>query len=80
MNTVKNSILKNFIWRFAERCGAQLVTFIVREFLRFQCMQILAWRMWIEFVRLYLVANIREESLYEEINDFRWFKICCTCD
>ena len=21
-----NSILKNFIWRFAERCGAQLVT------------------------------------------------------
>lgn len=29
MNTVKNSILKNFIWRFAERCGAQLVTFIV---------------------------------------------------
>lgn len=23
------SILKNFIWRFAERCGAQLVTFIV---------------------------------------------------
>lgn len=25
----KNSILKNFIWRFAERCGAQLVTFIV---------------------------------------------------
>lgn len=24
-----NSILKNFIWRFAERCGAQLVTFIV---------------------------------------------------
>lgn len=53
---------------------------LVREFLRFQCMQILAWRMWIEFVRLYLVANIREESLYEEINDFRWFKICCTCD
>lgn len=25
----KNSTLKNFIWRFAERCGAQLVTFIV---------------------------------------------------
>ncbi|MEG2288200.1 MAG: lipopolysaccharide biosynthesis protein, partial [Ruthenibacterium sp.] len=25
----KNSALKNFIWRFAERCGAQLVTFIV---------------------------------------------------
>ena len=23
------SILKNFLWRFAERCGAQLVTFIV---------------------------------------------------
>ena len=22
-------ILVNFIWRFAERCGAQLVTFIV---------------------------------------------------
>lgn len=25
----KNSALKNLIWRFAERCGAQLVTFIV---------------------------------------------------
>ena len=25
----KNSTLKNFIWRFAERCGAQLVTFVV---------------------------------------------------
>ena len=25
----KNSTLKNFVWRFAERCGAQLVTFIV---------------------------------------------------
>ena len=24
-----NSIVSNFIWRFAERCGAQLVTFIV---------------------------------------------------
>lgn len=24
-----NSILKNFMWRFAERCGAQIVTFIV---------------------------------------------------
>lgn len=24
-----NNVLKNFIWRFAERCGAQLVTFIV---------------------------------------------------
>ena len=27
MNT--NIIVKNFIWRFAERCGAQVVTFIV---------------------------------------------------
>lgn len=25
----KNNVVKNFIWRFAERCGAQLVTFIV---------------------------------------------------
>lgn len=25
----KNITIKNFIWRFAERCGAQLVTFIV---------------------------------------------------
>lgn len=25
----KKSVLSNFIWRFAERCGAQLVTFIV---------------------------------------------------
>mgnify|MGYP004513991771 CR=1 FL=1 len=25
----KNYIFKNFIWRFAERCGAQLVAFIV---------------------------------------------------
>lgn len=25
----KNSTLKNFVWRFAERCGAQLVTFVV---------------------------------------------------
>ena len=25
----KNTVLSNFIWRFAERCGAQLVTFIV---------------------------------------------------
>lgn len=24
-----NNVIKNFIWRFAERCGAQLVTFIV---------------------------------------------------
>lgn len=30
MNVVEsNNVLKNFIWRFAERCGAQLVTFIV---------------------------------------------------
>lgn len=28
MNT-KRSVLSNFIWRFAERCGAQLVAFIV---------------------------------------------------
>ena len=26
---MENSVLKNFFWRFAERCGAQLVTFIV---------------------------------------------------
>ena len=26
---MKNKTIKNFIWRFAERCGAQLVTFIV---------------------------------------------------
>ena len=25
----KNTTVKNFIWRFAERCGAQLVTFVV---------------------------------------------------
>ena len=25
----KKSVIGNFIWRFAERCGAQLVTFIV---------------------------------------------------
>ena len=25
----KNSVVINFIWRFAERCGAQLITFIV---------------------------------------------------
>ena len=24
-----NTIITNFIWRFAERCGAQLVQFIV---------------------------------------------------
>ena len=26
---VKGNVVKNFIWRFAERCGAQIVTFIV---------------------------------------------------
>ena len=25
----KGNVIKNFFWRFAERCGAQLVTFIV---------------------------------------------------
>lgn len=25
----KNKVLSNFIWRFAERCGAQIVQFIV---------------------------------------------------
>lgn len=29
MNTDNVKIISNFIWRFAERCGAQLVTFIV---------------------------------------------------
>lgn len=29
MERGKNSIVSNFIWRFAERCGAQVVTFIV---------------------------------------------------
>ena len=29
MRSEKNTVLSNFIWRFAERCGAQLVTFIV---------------------------------------------------
>lgn len=29
MDIDKNTTLKNFIWRFAERCGAQLVTFVV---------------------------------------------------
>ena len=28
-NSDKSSVLSNFIWRFAERCGAQFVTFIV---------------------------------------------------
>ena len=26
---MKDGVIKNFVWRFAERCGAQLVTFIV---------------------------------------------------
>ena len=25
----KKNVIGNFIWRFAERCGAQLVTFVV---------------------------------------------------
>ena len=29
MNNMSNKTIRNFIWRFAERCGAQLVTFIV---------------------------------------------------
>lgn len=29
MDIDKNTAVKNFIWRFAERCGAQLVTFVV---------------------------------------------------
>lgn len=29
MTTERKSVLSNFLWRFAERCGAQLVTFIV---------------------------------------------------
>lgn len=29
MDIDKNTTVKNFIWRFAERCGAQLVTFVV---------------------------------------------------
>lgn len=29
MNNMNNKTIRNFIWRFAERCGAQLVTFIV---------------------------------------------------
>lgn len=29
MDGVNKSVFSNFIWRFAERCGAQLVTFIV---------------------------------------------------
>lgn len=28
-NNTKGNIIKNFFWRFAERCGAQLVTFVV---------------------------------------------------
>ena len=27
--STKNSVMSNFIWRFAERCGAQLITFVV---------------------------------------------------
>ena len=26
---MKDGVIKNFVWRLAERCGAQLVTFIV---------------------------------------------------
>ena len=26
---MNNKVFSNFIWRFAERCGAQLVTFVV---------------------------------------------------
>ena len=29
MATERKGVLSNFLWRFAERCGAQLVTFIV---------------------------------------------------
>ncbi|MBS7210347.1 MAG: lipopolysaccharide biosynthesis protein [Lachnospiraceae bacterium] len=29
MNSAKNNVLANFVWRFAERCGAQLITFLV---------------------------------------------------
>ena len=29
MSSDKKNVLKNFVWRFAERCGAQLVTFLV---------------------------------------------------
>ena len=29
MDIERNTTVKNFIWRFAERCGAQLVTFVV---------------------------------------------------
>ena len=28
MNT-KNKVFSNMVWRFAERCGAQIVTFVV---------------------------------------------------
>lgn len=28
-STASNKTLSNFIWRFAERCGAQVVTFVV---------------------------------------------------
>lgn len=29
MSSDKKNVLENFVWRFAERCGAQLVTFLV---------------------------------------------------
>lgn len=29
MNEKKSSVLSNLVWRFMERCGAQLVTFLV---------------------------------------------------
>ena len=28
-NSTRNTVIQNFAWRFAERCGAQLVTFLV---------------------------------------------------
>lgn len=33
VNNTKHIFLSNFIWRFAERCGAQMVTFVVSIFL-----------------------------------------------
>ena len=29
MNTGRNTVATSFLWRFAERCGAQLVSFVV---------------------------------------------------
>lgn len=29
MKTTKQNVMSNLIWRFAERCGAQLVAFVV---------------------------------------------------